>query len=108
MDGSDLFQPKLYIYTAKFAIKSIYSASSPSRLTPLLQPWRRRISGYSSPTAPDRLHQHRSWSSSPTTIYITNIATLSPPSPLMVNVKRRQDLLLLLATPRNFKQKIQV
>jgi hypothetical protein len=37
----------------------------------------------------------------------TNSIT-SPPSPLMVNVKRRQDLLLLLATPRNSKQKIWV
>jgi hypothetical protein len=37
----------------------------------------------------------------------TNSIT-SPPSPLMVNVKRRQDLLLLLATPRNYKQKIRV
>jgi hypothetical protein len=33
---------------------------------------------------------------------------MSPPSPLMVNVKRRQDLLLLLATPRNSKHKIWV
>jgi hypothetical protein len=32
---------------AKFAIKPIYSAASPSRLTPLLQLWHRRISGYS-------------------------------------------------------------
>jgi hypothetical protein len=42
--------------------------------------------GYSSSTAPDRLHQHRSWSSLPTTIYTTNIAASSPPLPLMVFV----------------------
>jgi hypothetical protein len=40
----------------------------------------------------DRLHQHRSWSSSPTTIYIVNIATSSPPSPLMVIVNANKQL----------------
>jgi hypothetical protein len=110
-DGSTPLQAKLQRVVRQrqqIFTRPIYSsAASPSRLTPLLQSGRRRISGYSSSTMPNRLHQHRLWSSSPTTIYITNIATSSPPSPLMVNVKRRQDL-LLIEMPRNFKQKIRV
>jgi hypothetical protein len=56
-------------------------------------------------------------SSSPTSLVVTiadnhlhqQNSITSPPLPLMVNIKRRQDLLLLLlATPRNFKQKIRV
>jgi hypothetical protein len=49
------------------------TASSPRRHAPLHQLWRRRIPGSSSSTAPDHLHQHRPWSSSPTTIYINKL-----------------------------------
>jgi hypothetical protein len=34
---------------------------------------------------------HRSWSSSPTTIYTPNIAASSPPSSLMVNVNANKN-----------------
>jgi hypothetical protein len=35
---------------------------------------------------------HRPWSSSPTTIYTTNIAASSPPLPLMVIVNTNKQL----------------
>jgi hypothetical protein len=41
---------------------------------------------------PDRLHQYCLWSSSPTTIYIDNIAASSLPLPLMVIVNANKQL----------------
>jgi hypothetical protein len=84
------------------------TASSSSRHAPLHQLWRRRISGYSSSTTPDRFHQHRMWSPSPITIYINklhHVAAITDHG----HRQRQQNLLLLqLATPHNSKQKIRV
>jgi hypothetical protein len=75
---------------------------------PLHQLWRRRISVYSSSTTPDRLHQHCPWSSSPITIYINKIHHVAAITDRGHRQRQQNLLLLLLATLRNFKQKIRV
>jgi hypothetical protein len=60
---------------------------------------------FSSSTTPDRLHQHHPWSSSPTTIYINKLHHVAAITDRGHRQRQQNLLLLLLATPRNSKQK---
>jgi hypothetical protein len=79
-----------------------------NRRAPLHQPWIGRISGYSSSTMPDQLHQHCSWSSSPTTIYIHKLHHVAAITDYGHRQRQQNLPFLLLATPHNFNQKILV
>jgi hypothetical protein len=58
--------------------------------------------------APDRLHQHRPWPPAPATIYINKLYHVVAAATANGQRQRQQNILLLLAMPRNYKQKIRV
>jgi hypothetical protein len=110
--GPILFKPSCICLHRQVRHQPIYSDSSAPRYIKSSRASTTALAsthpGSSSSTAPDRLHQHRPWSSSPTTIYINELHHVAAITDRGHRQRQQNLLLLLLATPRNYKKKIRV